>query len=233
MKVSNGAGEFVRPMDPRTGAPMTDANWRRYVAEFTEQIRRAFPSAWISHNPLWWVPHDDPFLQRQIAAADAIELERGFSDRGLTYGWGRFGFMTFMKHIKWLHARGKSIILQPQDLDTAKQREFELASYFLVQRGDDAIASHDRAYPGNWWNGWSTDLGRARGGVRERNGLLVRRFTRGIAVVNQPGSKARKFKVRKKRGLVRLNGRRARSVRLGEREGVILLRSRRWRPRPR
>ena len=231
MKVSNGAGEFVRPMDPRTGAPMTDANWRRYVAEFTEQIRRAFPSAWISHNPLWWVPHSDPFLQRQIAAADAIELERGFSDRGLTNGWGRFGFMTFLKHIKWLHARGKSIIVQPQGLETAKQREFELASYFLVQRGDDAIASDDRAHPDNWWDGWSTHLGRARGKFHRRHGLLIRKFSRGIVAVNQPGSKTRKLKVKGK--FVGIDGRRQRVVRLGAQRGAILLRSKRWLPKRR
>ena len=229
MKVSNGAGTFVRPIDPRTGAPMTDADWRRYMAEFTEQIRRAFPEAWISHNPIWWVPHSDPFLRRQVSAADAIELERGFSDPGLTRGRGRFGFLTFLRHIKWLHTRGKSIILQPRDLDRARQREFELASYFLVQRGNDAITSDDRAYPDNWWDGWSTHLGRPLGKFHRRHRLLVRRFTRGIVLVNQPGSKAVKFRPRRK--LVRMNGRRARVVRVGARRGVILLRDRRWLPK--
>jgi hypothetical protein len=139
--------------------------------------------------------------------------------------------MTFLNHIKWLHARGKSIIVQPQDLETAKQREFELASYFLVQRGDDAISSNDRAYPDNWWNGWSTHLGRARGKFHRRHGLLIRKFSRGIVAVNQPGAKTRKLKLKRK--LVGIDGRRERVVRLGARRGVILLRSKRWRPRPR
>ena len=43
MRVANGSGAFVRPFDPRTLAPMTDADWRRYVAEFTDQIEAALP----------------------------------------------------------------------------------------------------------------------------------------------------------------------------------------------
>src|SRR5215207_3827287 len=42
-RVGSGTGAFVAPHDPRTGATMSEASWRRYMAEFTEQIRAALP----------------------------------------------------------------------------------------------------------------------------------------------------------------------------------------------
>ena len=39
-RVGDGNGTSVRPIDPRTGAPMTLADWRRYFAEFMEEIDR-------------------------------------------------------------------------------------------------------------------------------------------------------------------------------------------------
>ena len=33
---------------------MTAENWRRYLAEFMEQIRREIPGAEIVHNSLWF-----------------------------------------------------------------------------------------------------------------------------------------------------------------------------------
>ena len=225
MKVSDGSGEFTRPIDPRTGAPMTDDAWQRYIAEFTEQIRAALPGAWISQNPLWWMDHGDPEVRRQIEAADAIQLERSFSDAGLTNGGGTFGFMTFIRHIDWLHERGKSIILSSYELGSEAGREFELAAYFLVQRGEDALVvdEHSDAYPDSWWPGWETDLGAPRGAYRSRGGLLVRRFADGLVAVNQPGARAKRLKLRRR--YTRLSGARTRSVKLGEREGVVLLRT--------
>ena len=225
MRVSDGSGESVRPIDPRTGAPMTDEDWRRYIAEFTEEIRVAFPAAEITHNALWWADHADPFVQRQIAAADAIELERGFSDDGLTAGRGTYGFLTFIEHVEWLHAQGKTAIYEPHEIADERAREFELAGYFLLQQGTDALAVDEdgEAYPDRWWHGWNADLGRPRGGLRIRDGFLQRRFSRGLVLLNQPDSASRRIDL--ERPYVRLSGRRVRSVRLGASRGLVLIRA--------
>jgi hypothetical protein len=225
MRVSDRSGEPVRPIDPRTGAPMTDEDWRRYIAEFTEEIRAAFPDAEITHNAHWWVDHADPFVRRQIVAADTIELERGFSDDGLTAGRGTYGFLTFIEHVEWLHAQGKTAIYEPHEIADERAREFELAGYFLLQQGSDALAVDEdgEAYPDRWWHGWDTDLGRPRGGLRIRDGVLQRRFSRGLVLLNQPDSPSRRIELA--RPYLRLSGRRADSVRLGPGRGLVLSRA--------
>lgn len=221
MRVSDGY-EPVRPIDPRTGDSMTDEAWRRYMAEFLEEIRAAIPEATITHNSHWWLDHEDPYVKRQVDAADVIELERGFSDEGITGGGGTYGYETFLEHIDWLHGRGKSIVLEPYGLDRLAEREYELASYFLVQEAQDAISSDDRAYPDNWWAGWETNLGAPRGSYHEWRGLMRRKFANGVVLVNQPGASSARVKLGRR--YTRLSGKRVRTVRLGERSGAVLLR---------
>ena len=71
--VGDGEGKPITPVDPNTGATMTENNWRRYFAGFVEDIRRAFPGVEIVHNSVWYSggPELDsnPYVQRQIAAA--------------------------------------------------------------------------------------------------------------------------------------------------------------------
>src|SRR5919106_3514350 len=234
MKVGNGNGDLVAPIDPRTGATMTRANWQRYVAEFLEEIRAAFPGAQITHNPHWWLPHSDPEVRRQVAAADVIELERGFNDDGLTKGGGKYGYNTFLDHISWLHRRGKAIVLEPY-LDSAAEARYELAGYLLVRRGRDSISSGFRTEPpvagagGDWWRRWQTDPGRARRGRKQRGGLWQRKYRRGTAVVNPPGSSAKT--IRFKRPRRSLNGNVSRRFRLEAREGDFFRKARRGKRR--
>ncbi len=166
---------------------MTEANWRRYIAEFTEQIRAAMPDAEITHNAHWWVSQSDASVRREVQACDFVELERGFNDRGLTGGDGFWSYNRYLAHVDWLHSMGKSFIAEPYDLNPARA-EFELASYFMVRAGDDAIASDYRSDPANWWSGWATDLGAATGARYDWKGLLRRDYERGTVVVNPPES---------------------------------------------
>ena len=43
LRISDGNGNLQWPVDPRTGKAMTEAAWRRYMAEFMEQIRARAP----------------------------------------------------------------------------------------------------------------------------------------------------------------------------------------------
>jgi hypothetical protein len=221
MRVGNGAGDEVRPIDPRTGSQMSVANWRRYVAEFTEEIRDAFPDVEIVHNSLWWVDHSNPYVKRQTDAADVIELERGFNDPGLTGGGGKYGYRTYLDHVEWVHSRGASVLLEPYDLTKPKAR-YELASYFLARGKKDAIASEYKADPGEWWPGWDADLGKPRGKRMRRQGVFQRRYRNGLALVNEPGAKTRTVRLPRGKRWHTLGGKRVRRVRLGAAEGVVV-----------
>jgi len=222
LMVSNGAGQLVRPIDPRTGQPMTDANWRRYVAEFTEEIRSALPGADISHNAgQWWTQHSDPYYQRELNAADMIELERGFNDPGLVAGDGTFGFKTFLKHIDWLHALGRSLIFEPYDLD-AEGRHYALASYFMVRKASDAVASDSRADPDDWWVGWEANIGGPKGARFKTDGYYKRKFANGIALMNGLGGGNDTIKLSSYYRWKTVGGTTITSVTIGPREGRVL-----------
>jgi hypothetical protein len=227
MKVSDGTGTFTRPIDPRTGAPMTDANWRRYVAEFTEEIRAAFPDAEIVHNT-YWRSHStsktDPYTLRQLAAADTIEVERGFNDSGIVGGTGPYGYESYLAHMDWLHSRGLSIHYEPYGLD-ATSREFEVASYYLVKDLDDSITSHFQADPSNWSTVWDTDLGTPSGERYAWNGLFRRDFANGTVLVNQPGAPTRTVSLPGASEWRDLSGGPVTSVTLGARRGKLLFKT--------
>jgi hypothetical protein len=185
-RVSNGAGEHVTPRDPRTGSAMAEADWRRYIAEFTEQVRAAMPNKEIVHNALWFTGTADQFVRRQLSAATHVELERGANDPGLTAGGGQFGYESFLSYIDWLHARGKGVVLDSY-ADNRSEVEYELASYFLVSNGLDSVGSTWHTAPGDWWKGYEVNLGAPRGARFTWRGLLRRDFERGFVLVNQPG----------------------------------------------
>ena len=81
-RVSDGTGKQVAPLDSSVSRPMSPELWRNHLAEFLEQIRKALPKAEIVHNSIWFagpqgVRDGDPAIQRQIKAADHINVERG------------------------------------------------------------------------------------------------------------------------------------------------------------
>ena len=193
-RVGNGSGQFVAPQDPRTGATMTEANWRRYMAEFTEQTRQALPAKEIVHNALWFAGcgqtadscWSDPYIRRELLAADVIELERGVNDGGITGAGGRFGYDTFMARVDWLHSQGKSVVYDAQ-ATTAAAREYGLASYFLASTGTDFLGNDPAGTPTDWWTGYDVNLGDPQNTRYSWNGLLRRDYQNGYVLINKPG----------------------------------------------
>jgi hypothetical protein len=189
-RVGNGQGKEVAPIDPRTGKTMTFADWRRYVAEFVEEITAAVkqqsPALEVAHNPIWFSGHSDPSVQRELLAADYVNLERGVNDDGLQGGGGQFGLSTFLAHIDWLHEHGKGVVMDSY-ADTRDAAEYNLATYFLIATERDGLRTDYRATPKDWWSAYDADLGDPQGGRYEWNGLLRRDFANGFVVVNPPG----------------------------------------------
>lgn len=185
----NGEGQRVTPIDPRTGAPMTLADWRRYFAEFMEAVRAAFPGSEIVHNVHWFTPLGDPYVQRELLAADYIALERGVSDSGIRKGTGQYGFESFIGLIEWLHARGKHVIIEDDDDDSVEMRDYDLAFYYLINDGGDLLAAdgdRSRMNPDTFWSGYQHNLGRALGPHYRWQDLYRRDFECGIVLLNQP-----------------------------------------------
>jgi hypothetical protein len=222
-RVGDGEGREVAPVDPRTGDVMSLSRWRRYVAEFTEEIRESFPRAELVHNALWFAGHRDRFVRRQLAAADIVNLERGVNDPGLR-GRGRYGFETFLSYIDRLHERGVGVILQ-DNVTAIRRRRYALASYFLINSGRDAISNHSGSRPGDWWRGYGVSLGAPRGPRYRWRGMLRRDFQRGFVLVNPPDAPIRSLRLQQ--GYVDLAGRPRGAVALGPAAGIVLRRSRR------
>jgi hypothetical protein len=207
---------------------MTLADWRRYFAEFMEQIRAAFPDIEIAHNVIWYAqPADDPFIQRQLRSADFINLERGATDSGIRGGGGTYGYETFLGFIDRMHQMGNHVILDDDDSTTDAEWMYELATYFLVKAGDDMIGAdgdRSRMNPHNFWEGYEIHMGDALGARYEVEGLLRRDYRCGVVVLNQPGQPTRTLDLRDSFVLLGSRGDTVSSVTLGEYRGAILMR---------
>lgn len=189
MNVGNGAGDRVPPIDPRTGEEMTLSDWRRYFAEFLEEIRAAYPNAEIAHNLLYWAPLSDPYVERARLAADYAALERGISDSGINGGTGTYGFETVIAFIEWMHARGRNVIMDDDDDTSDEMRDYDLAFYYLINDGNDMLSAdgdRSRMNPDDFWSGYQLDLGFAIAGHYRWQQLFRRDFECGMVLVNQP-----------------------------------------------
>jgi hypothetical protein len=222
MRVSDGTGHAVAPIDPRTGQPMTLAAWRRYMADFMVQVRAALPGAEIVHNALWFDGDRDPDVARELHAADLIEIERGINDRGLVGGHGKYGIQTWLDFVDHRHADGKGVILDASSGSPAG-RLYGLAGYLLLSSGRDALADNLCNTPNDWWSaGYDVNLGSALGArYKTPEGVWRRDFAGGTVLVNEPGAPTRTVTV--PAGLRDLDGATRTSVTLGPASGAVLV----------
>jgi hypothetical protein len=188
LQIGDGTGRLVTPMNPRTRAPMTDDEWRGYMADFATEIRTVFPSAELVQNQVYFfAPASDPNVVRATQHADYVWIERGFNDPGLVGGTGPFGFETLLAYVDAVHAAGAGTVVQVQG---AADTEYALACYFLASTGFDGLANSNTESPSNWSSANDVDLGDPVSPVGHYrwNGLFRRDFAAGMTLVNQPGS---------------------------------------------
>lgn len=228
MRIGDAKGNEQAPIDPRTGTTMTFSDWRRYIAEFLEQIRRELPSAEITANVLWFggtaIGRDsDAYVRRAYTAVDRLNLERGFNDSGLTNGseprdiWSVDAFMAFIDR---MHDRGVPVTLDAYGTTQATW-EYNLAGYFLVDRGDDAVGEGSLK-PGDWWSGWDVQLGQPAGArTRGADGVYRRSFQRGLVLLNAPRGADKTVTL--PAPMRRIDGTLVSSVTLAPGSGVVLL----------
>ncbi|MDA0183009.1 putative glycoside hydrolase family 15 protein [Solirubrobacter phytolaccae] len=183
-RATNLSGTSRTPIDPRTGAAMTEANWQKYMADFLVAVRAALPSAEIVHDVLWYKGDSGTDVLRAIQAANFLSVDGGFNGALVTYGGGTYGYQTLAGFIEREQARGGGVIL---DFPTtaAAARMYGLASYLLVGNGISAIANDASTTP--LWAGYTVDVGTPNTGrYQVATGTWRRDFTRGIVLVNEP-----------------------------------------------
>jgi len=226
-RIGDVNGNPVIPIDPQTGAPMTQGVWRSNVVDFVETVREAFPDIQIWHNAIWYA--DSPELgnskiRRQIEAADVIHLERGMNDPGLKAGTSKFGMQTFMAYIDRVHELGANVALLDTHADTLDEQWFNLAGYFLINDGNDLISteSWDLVSPDNFFAGFDIDIGHAMGPREVVDATIQREFTDGLVIMNEP--RADQVTVELDQTWKRQDGTSVSSVTLDGGEAIVLMR---------
>ena len=151
-RVGNGTGAQVTPVGSG-GRAITPAAWRAYMAEFMTEIRAALPQAEIVHNALWFANADagssDPSIRQEIESANYILLERGVNDSGLTGGSGPWSVNALLTYVDEVHSLGRSVVMDGSAGDPHGM-EYNLASYFLISTGNDALSGKGQT-PSSWW----------------------------------------------------------------------------------
>jgi len=224
LRVSDGEGRPVAPIDRGTGTPMRDEAWRRYMAQFMEQIRAAIPHVELVHNVIWLadspIRKADPPIRREIRAADYINLERGVNDTGLTGGTGPSSLSSLLAYVDAVHGLGRSVALDGAATEAAGI-EYSLAGYFLISGGNDLVSAHGLT-PVHWWTGFDVNLGEADGPRYTWKGLLRRDFAHGMSLVAAPETVP--HSVTLPTTMRTLDGRTVTSLKLAPASGAVLLR---------
>lgn len=222
-RVGNGNGTEIAPYSAALGRTMSVADWRKAMADFTEQVRREIPNHELLHNSIWYAGgdvgrHANADIQRQINSADYINVERGVTDGGLTGGTGEWSLRRLQEYIGFVHSKGKGVIIDSGE-QTNEAREYSLANYFLLNTGKDGVGDMSQTKD-SWWNGWDSDLGTAKTDRFDWQGLMRRDFTGGISLVNEPGAPTRIVNL--PTAMRTIDGRTVTSVTLGASRGAVL-----------
>ena len=189
-KVSNGLGQAVAPIDPRTGAAMSEPTWQRYLGDHMQGVRAAFPTTEIVHNAIWFAGDTTADQLRVHRAATLINLERGVNDAGLTGGTGKWSLQSLLAFADHRQAEGHGVVFDAAST-TAAGRLYGLAAYFLVSSDRDGLGNDQGGTPTDWWTGYDVDLGAPLAGRYLWNGVLRRDFARGYTLVNEPAATTR------------------------------------------
>lgn len=219
MKVGDGYGRSVAPVDSATGLPMTTQAWEKYFADFMTQVRQAMPNAEILHNSLWFAGSgprgSDPYIQQEIKAADWVNKESGISDTGITGDDGPWSVQEYFRFADIVHSLGTRIDIQEFNMNG----EYGIAGYFLVSDGRDAFGAG--VAPGNWPAVLDSSLGAPQGPRYGWNGLIRRDFADGMVLLNPPGKPTVTANIAG--SYVDSNGSAVSTVTLAGKQGIVLI----------
>lgn len=171
------------------GKTMTAKDWAKAVADFTSEIRDAFPTKKITNNGGWTYgshnDYSDEEVKRHLASGDYFLMEFGINDGGIFGGSGPYSVNQHLKFIAKAHSVGTGIILGNVPSEPVG-REYGLAYYYLYKTEKDLLMDQSVLPNVDLWKGYTTDLGFSTGELYEWNGLRRRDFKNGVVLFNEP-----------------------------------------------
>jgi hypothetical protein len=195
----------AHPVNPRTGEPYTQAEYRTDMLAALRRLHGAFARAGklllANHSAAWRSFDDDPLIGEQVLAVDGVAVE----DFAFTFGGKPHPEADWLRQLRYLDfANRRGVLTWAQGgkgaLMDAARREHVLASYLLTRRGRSVVGDLNAAR--TWWPALATDLGPPEGTFAcldpgagfapsatcpAPGRVLVRDFARARVLVN-PGS---------------------------------------------
>lgn len=189
-RVVTAMGYSTSARDPRTGFNFTEANWQRHMADFMVELRTALPAAEIVHDVIWFKGDTPADIVRELAAASAVAIEKGFNDPLITAGSGTAGWETLAGYVERQQASGRGVILDGY-ADAPDARLYGLAASLLLDTGTIALGNDAWTAPNRYWTGYDVQLGAPASTRYQWSGVWRRDFADGSVLVNQAGNPAR------------------------------------------
>lgn len=189
-RVNTAFGALTLARDPRTGATMTEANWQRYMADFMVELRTALPAAEIVHDVLWHKGDAATNIARELAAASAVAIEKGFNDAAILTSSGTYGWETLAGFVARRQTAGSGVILDGY-ADAPAARLYGLGASLLFDTGTIAVGNDAWTAPNRYWAGYDVRLGAPTAARYQWSDVWRRDFANGTVLVNQPGNSAR------------------------------------------
>jgi hypothetical protein len=194
--VGNVRDERQVPISGATGRAINDEAWREYFTTFLAELRAALPGSEIVDNSVWYAGAlsgnrgtTNPLVRSQIESANAVNIEHGPTDSGLTGGTGSWSLYNLFTYIDEVHALGRAVKLAGSPSEPAAM-EYGLAAYLLISTGRDFVSGGGASQTvSSFWPGWQVNLGEATS-ARERasSGLWKRSFRGGMVYLLEPGA---------------------------------------------
>jgi len=97
-----------RARDPRAGQAMTEADWRRYMAESAKRSAPPFPTAEIVHTPSGTSVTKDPTCSARSPRGPDRTWNGAVNDPGIRGGTGDLRLRYVPSHIDRVHAQGRA-----------------------------------------------------------------------------------------------------------------------------
>jgi hypothetical protein len=228
------------PVNPRTGARYTTADYRRDMLAAMQQLRRRFDARGklvVGNHASAYDPATfaDPVVQQTLLAMHGTEIE----DCVYTFSGTAHSESNWIGQLRYLDfANRRGIMTQCRGgngtIGDPSKRDYILASYLLTKRGVSNVAQLNNV--NSWWSGLEADLGAPTSdfrcldpgaGLRETSScpstgkVYVREWERGRVLVNPTAGTTVTVPLG---GTFLRNGNAVTSVTLGPRSGAVLLR---------
>lgn len=195
-RVGDANANPAKPIDPRTGQPMTPLAWKAYFVAFLQELRKATQALGIKliHNAVWFFGSGpgDLLINAQIQACDYVWFENAFGDQGLTGGTGQFSLGAKIGQIQRVYGLGATPVAGEYQYANAA---YKVACMRMADPLNPAVTLGGIGFadlgPGQWDATFErlvhADLGDALGPAERISGVWQRLYQHGAVYLVEPG----------------------------------------------